>query len=106
MSLRDTKIYRQEKSEEMKGFGPRFDMEEGLLTRPNNCIKEESLHVAEVKDLSPPRVLHRRRLSAGLWRSERVCVVLRYLFIVTSSRLFGWGSPTCGFTSQLSQVDW
>ena len=80
MSLRDTKIYRQEKgscrnkSEEIAGFGPRFEMEVGLLTRPNNCIKEESLHGAEVKNLSPPRVLHRRRLSTGLWRSERgVC---------------------------------
>ena len=43
------KIYRQEKgscrgkSEEVKGVGPRFEMEEGLLTRPDNCIKEESL---------------------------------------------------------------
>ena len=87
------KIYRQEKgscrnkSEEMKGFGPKFEMEKGLLTWPNNCIKEESLHGAE--DLFPPRVLHRRRLTAGLWRSEQVCVVLRYLSIGTSSRLFG-----------------
>ena len=65
-------------------------MEDGLLTWPSNFIKEESLHGAEVKDLSPPRVLHRRRLSAGLWCLERMCVqVLRYLSIVTSSRLFG-----------------
>ena len=92
--MRDMKFYRQEKgsyrnqSEEIKGFGARFEMESGLLTRLNNCMKEESLHGAEIKDLSPRRVLHRRRLSAGLWRSERVCVVLRYLSIVTKGRLF------------------
>ena len=57
------KIYRQEKescknkSEEMKEFGQAFEMEEGLLTRPNNCIKEESLHGAEVKDLFPARLV-------------------------------------------------
>ena len=43
------KIYRQEKescknkSEEMKEFGPAFEMEEGLLTRPSTFIKEENL---------------------------------------------------------------
>ena len=35
---------KRDKSEEMKGFGPRCEMKEGLLTRPNNCIKEESIH--------------------------------------------------------------
>ena len=43
------------KSEEMKGFGPRFEMEDGLLTRPNEFIKEEDLHGFEFEDLSTSR---------------------------------------------------
>ena len=77
--MRDMKFYRQEKgsyrnqSEEIKGFGPRFEMESGLLTRLNNCMKEESLHGAEIKDLShtfstscsPPSATERRFVAFG-----------------------------------------
>ena len=64
------------KSEEMKGFGPRFEMEDGLLTRPNECIKEENLHGSEVKDLStsdfPPSAIERgiKAFGAGVYGIE------------------------------------
>ena len=35
----------------MKGFGLRYEMEGGVLTMLNECIREENLRGSEVKDL-------------------------------------------------------
>ena len=61
-------------------------MEDGILTRPNECIKEEVFHLSTSG--FPPSATERGIEALGACRS-RVCAIFGYLFINTTSRFFG-----------------
>ena len=81
----------------MQGFGPRFEMEGRLLTKPNEYIKERAF-MGRANCLAFLSNLDSRSLSewrwgerGGLRRCELVWLELRYLFLVRSSKLFWLG---------------